>query len=476
MVVGEVAVETDVIVIGGGPGGYAAAIRLGQLGKSVVLIEKEELGGVCLNKGCIPSKALIHAAGEFHKLPRIAKMGIRLPLEEATFHMPEWQKWKSSLIAQLNKGVHYLCEASGVTVVRGTATFLSSDRIGVETGGDFETFKFENAIVASGSRPFVPGFLERDGTYILDSTDILQMEEVPDSLAIIGGGYIGMEMGMAFSKLGTKVTVIEAADRVLPQIAVHHAQEVQKEAKKLGMVLKTSTKVETATVTENGQVELCVYSEKQGEERFVHDKVLVTIGRIPNTDAIGLAQAKVIVDERGYIPVDQSCRTNQAHIFAIGDVTPGTALAHRAAKQGVVAAEVIAGLSSANDSTLIPYVIFTEPQVAGVGLTKEEAMQQGYNIKSATFPYGANGRALATDEGNGFAEVIVDAESHLLLGMHIVGSDASNLIGEGVLALEMAARAEDLSMTMHPHPTLSEVWMEAAASVLGHAIHVVNKK
>lgn len=475
MVVGEVAVETDVIVIGGGPGGYAAAIRLGQLGHSVVLVEKAELGGVCLNRGCIPSKALIHAAGEFHKLGGLAKLGIRLPQGHATFHMSAWQEWKTSIVSQLSRGVGQLCQANGVTVVYGKAAFIAGDRVGVETGGDFEVYKFQQAIIATGSRPLIPGFLQMDGTHILDSTDLLQVGSLPESLAIIGGGYIGMELGMALAKLGSRITIVEAAERILPQVAPHLAVEVVKQAKKLGIGVKTSTRVQAATVIE-GQVHVRLFSVQHGEETNVSEKALVSIGRIPNTDAIGLEQANVKVDAKGFIPVDQTCRTNRSHIFAIGDVTPGPALAYRATKQGIVAAEAISGLASEVDSPLVPYVIFTEPQIAGVGLTREEAEQQGYHVKAATFPYRANGRALATNETDGFAEVIVDAANHLLLGMHAVGADASNLISEGALALELAARVEDLALTMHPHPTLSEIWLEAAANVLGSASHLVHKK
>ncbi len=474
MVVGEVAVETDVVVIGGGPGGYAAAIRLGQLGKSVVLVEREQLGGVCLNRGCIPSKALIHAAGEFHKLSAMAKLGIRLPEGSAGFDMLVWQGWKTSVVAQLNKGVEQLCQANGVTVVKGSATFLSDDRIGIETGGDFETYKFQQAIIATGSRPMIPAFLQPDGTHILDSTDVLALEQLPASLAIIGGGYIGIELGMALAKLGSKVTIVEMAERVLPQVSANLVQELSKQLKKLGVTVKTATKVEAADVND-GRVELSISSQQDGQELLVAEKALVTIGRIPNTESIGLQQVGVQVDERGYIPVDAACRTNIPHIYAIGDVTPGPALAHRASKQGVVAAEVIGGLPSAVDSPFVPYVIFSEPQIAGAGLTREEAKQQGLQVKVASFPFRANGRALATDEADGFAEVIVDADSHVLLGMHVVGADASNLIGEGMLALELAARVEDLALTMHPHPTLSEAWLEAAEAVLGHAIHMVNK-
>jgi len=474
MVVGEVAVETDVVIMGGGPGGYAAAIRLGQLGKSVVLVEKDKLGGVCLNRGCIPSKALIHAADQYHGLNDLGKMGIRLPQERTTMDLGVWQDWKGGIISQLGHGIAHLCKENGVTVVKGQATFLSDDRIGVETGGDFETYKFEQAIIATGSRPFIPSFIKVDGEYILDSTSSLQLNEVPASLSIIGGGYIGIELGMAFAKLGTKVTIIEMANRILPQVAENLVKDVTRNAKKLGINIKTSSRVEKASVVD-GQVHLLVSSEEQGTEAVVSEKTLVTIGRIPNTEEIGLNRAGVTVGEKGHIAVDMECRTNVPHIFAIGDTTPGPALAHRASKQGIVAAEVIAGLPSAVDSPYVPYVIFSEPQIAGVGLNREEAEQQGYSVKVGKFPFSANGRALATNETEGFAEVIVDANSHILLGMHMVGADASNLIGEGVLALELAARVEDIALSMHPHPTLTEGWLEAAEAVLGHAIHIVNK-
>ncbi|UOE94903.1 dihydrolipoyl dehydrogenase [Alkalihalobacillus sp. LMS39] len=474
MVVGEVAVETDVVVIGGGPGGYAAAIRLGQLGKSVVLIEKDALGGVCLNRGCIPSKALIHTANEFHKLPTLRNMGIAIGDTKATIDLGQWQGWKQQIVHQLSSGVAHLCEKNGVTVVKGEATFLSDNRIGVETGGDFETYKFEKAIIATGSRPLIPSFLQVDGSYILDSTAALELTEVPSTLTIVGGGYIGIEMGMAFAKLGTDVTIVEMGEQILPQLASHQAKEVARQAKKIGMTIKTSTKVEKAEI-ENGKVQIEVTSEKKGTEHIESEKVLVTIGRRPNTENIGLDQAGVSIDERGLIHVDEQCRTNVPHIFAIGDITPGVALAHRASKQGIVAAEVIGGIASAVDSPYIPYVIFSDPQVAGVGLTEAEAKQQGHTVKTGRFPFKANGRALATNETDGFAEVIVDADTHLLLGMHVVSSDASNLIGEGVLALELAARVEDVAMSIHPHPTLTEGWLEAAEAALGHAIHILNK-
>ncbi|MCE5168707.1 dihydrolipoyl dehydrogenase [Paenibacillus profundus] len=475
MVVGEIAVETDVVVIGGGPGGYSAAIRLGQLGKSVVLVEKEELGGVCLNSGCIPSKALIHAAGLLYDAKSAAKMGIRTEADALTFDLTVWQDWKSGIVRRLRGGVEQLCAANGVTVVKGSAVFLSADRIGVESESGFETYKFRQAIVATGSRPHIPSFAKAGEPRILTSTDALDEAQLPGSLAIVGSGYIGIELGMAFAKLGCKVTLIEREERILPLVDVSLVEEVKRRARKLGMTIKTSATVRTA-VAHDDRVELHVDSQRHGEEVIVSDKVLVTIGRVPNTEAIGLSQAGVTVDERGYVEVDAECRTNVSHIFAIGDITPGPALAHRAAKQGTVVAEVIGGLPSAVDSPYVPYVIFSDPQIAGVGLTREEAERQGMKVKTGRFPFRANGYALAAGKTDGFAEVVVDADSHLLLGMHAVGADAANLISQGALALELAAKAEDVALTVHPHPTLSEGWLEAAAAALGHAIHIVNER
>ncbi|HHW36407.1 MAG TPA: dihydrolipoyl dehydrogenase [Bacillales bacterium] len=475
MVVGEVAIETDVVVIGGGPGGYTAAIRLSQLGKSVVLIEKNQLGGVCLNQGCIPSKALIHATEQFYGMKHFKKMGIDFPEKEVTFNLHSWRDWKNSNIAQLNKGIWHLCKENGVTVVTGKAAFLSDTRLRVESSEGFEIYKFEEAIIATGSKQYIPTFLNVDGKYILNSTSALELEKIPESLSIIGGGYIGVELGMAFAKLGTQVTIVEMADRVLPQVAEHFVREVIKNGKKLGIIFKISSKVEHAFI-ETNKVHLHVSGVKNGEtETIVSDHVMVAIGRIPNTLEIGLEQVGIATDERGYITADHKCRTNVENIFAIGDITAGPSLAHRASRQGIVAAEVIAGLPSAFDSLYVPYIIFSDPQIAGVGLTREEAEHLGYNIKIGVFPFRANGRALVTNETKGFAEVIVDAESHVLLGMHIIGPDASNLIAEGILAVEMAARVEDIALTMHPHPTLSEVWLEAAEAAIGHAIHILNK-
>ncbi|PRO64523.1 dihydrolipoyl dehydrogenase [Alkalicoccus urumqiensis] len=469
MVVGEVAVETDVVVIGGGPGGYAAAIRLGQLGKSVVLVEKEALGGACLHRGCIPSKALIHTAETMEKAAHASTMGIRGLEKAPALDMGAWQEWKQSVVQTLEQGVEGLCRRQQVTIVRGKASFFSDDRIGVETDGDMEYYRFQEAVIATGSSPVHPGFAPVDHRRVLDSTSLLSLEELPASLAVIGGGYIGVELGSALAKAGTDVTLIEAAPEILPAAAPHLSRVVAKKADKQMTVL-TGASLSSLTAEADG-VSLSVETTEETIEKQV-DYVLVTVGRKPNTDGLGLSQAGVEVEENGMIPVDMQCRTNVSHIYAIGDITPGPALAHKASKQGKVAAEVIGGMNRAVDSAFIPYVIFSDPQIAGVGRTKEEAEADGYNVKTGRFPMQHNGYALASEQAEGFAEVVVDADSHVLLGFHAVGPDAVNTISEGALALELAARVEDVAWTVHPHPTLSEGWMEACEQALGHAIHV----
>lgn len=469
MVVGEVAVEVDAVVLGGGPGGYSAAIRLGQLGKSVVLVEKEDMGGACLHHGCIPSKALIHAGETLDKINNSEDLGIEGIPKNPKLNMKKWQEWKESILTKLEKGVESLCSRNQVTIVRGKGTLLSDDRISVDTGGDVEFYKFQHAVIATGSRPVHPEFIDVNQRNIHDSTSFLNLKEVPKRLAVLGGGYIGVELGSAMAKAGAETTVIEMSGRLLPSAPEKSALEVEKNAERRMKVL-TSTFLKQVK-EENDSLCLEVNSER-GIEKIYADCLLVTVGRKPNTSNIGLEQAGIDIETNGFVPVDMECRTNIKHIFAIGDITPGPALAHKASKQGKVSAEVICGKKSAVDSTFIPYVIFSDPQLAGVGLTKEEAEANGYKVKTGKFSMGHNGLAMAEGKTEGFAEVIVDADSHLLLGFHAAGPDSANLISEGALALELAARVEDLALVIHPHPTLSEGWLEAAEHALGKAIHV----
>jgi dihydrolipoamide dehydrogenase len=469
MVVGEVAVEVDAVVLGGGPGGYSAAIRLGQLGKSVVLVEKGEMGGACLHRGCIPSKALIHAGETLDKIQQADHMGIEGAGEKPELNMKTWQNWKGKIITKLEKGVEGLCSRNQVTVVRGEGAFLSEDRISVDTGGDVEFYKFTYAVIATGSAPVHPGFIDMQHPDIHDSTSFLQLEEVPKRLTVLGGGYIGVELGSAMAKAGAETTIIEMSERLLPAAPEKSALEVEKKARKQMNVL-TSTSLKQ--VREEKEALSLEVDDGKGTTNIYTDCLLVTVGRKPNTSGIGLEQAGIEMETGGFVPVDMECRTNIKHIFAIGDVTPGPALAHKASKQGKVAAEVISEKKSAVDSAFIPYVIFSDPPLAGVGLTKEEAEANGYEVKTGKFSMAHNGLAMAEGKAEGFAEVIVDADSHLLLGFHAAGPDAANLISEGTLALELASRVEDLALTIHPHPTLSEGWLEAAEHALGQSIHV----
>ncbi len=472
MVVGEIAIGTDVLVVGAGPGGYVAAIRAAQLGKDVTLIEKAELGGTCLNIGCIPSKALIYASYIYEKLKHLDQMGINI--KEATVQMEKMQLWKESVVKKLTSGVQQLCDGNGVQVIRGKATFHSTKKAIVESEHGTQAVEFKDCIIATGSVPIaIPGF-EPDGKIVIDSTDALALKEIPKNLIVIGGGYIGLELGMVYAKLGSKVTVIEMLDQLLPGTDPELTRLVARKARLLGIETFLSTKAKELKRNEK-DAELTIITP-EGEKTVQADKVLVSVGRKPNSAGLGLDKLGIQPDAKGFISVDAKMRTSNPRVYAIGDVVGNPMLAHKASHEGIVAAEVICGQPSAADFRTIPAVIFTDPEIAYAGWSEDEAKQNGYKPIVGKFPFAALGRAISIGETEGFVKVIADEETKVVLGVHIVGPEASNLISEAALAIEMGATLEDLALTVHPHPTLPEGLMEAAEATMGKAIHILNPK
>jgi dihydrolipoamide dehydrogenase len=472
MVVGDFANEVDVLVVGGGPGGYVAAIRAAQLGRKVTLVDKDELGGVCLNRGCIPSKALISAAERVQQLRESAHMGIRVD-GDITVDLPELMKWKDGVVKKLTGGVATLLKGNKVEVIKGEAYFSGPDTVRIATEKESQTYQFKDCIIATGSRPAEIPTLPFDGERILSSTEVLSLREIPKRLLVVGGGYIGLELGTAYRKLGSEVTILEGTDNLLPGVDPSLVRMVARKLKKLGVTVVTGAMVQGG---ERSGDEVRVIARVKGEEQtYTADIVLVAVGRKPNTDELGLEQAGVRLDERGFIQVDRQMRTSVPHIYAIGDVAGGALLAHKASCEGKVAAEAIAGQPSEVDVRAMPFVIFSDPEIAYTGLTEKEAKEEGYDPVVSRFAFQANGRALTMEAADGFVQVVADKESKQLLGVQIVGPEASTLIAEAVLAIEMGANAEDLSLTVHAHPTLPEALMEAAEGVLGQAIHMVKK-
>ncbi|MBC7396702.1 MAG: dihydrolipoyl dehydrogenase [Bdellovibrionales bacterium] len=465
-------VQTDVVIIGAGPAGYVCAIRLAQLGKKVTVIEKQYVGGVCLNVGCIPSKALIHAGTMFEKMSHADEMGITV--KGATLDFKKLMSWKGEVVKKLTGGVGQLLKANGCAVIMGDARFLSSTSIEVKTEKGTETIQFKNAVIATGSRPAqIPGF-EVDQKLVLDSTGGLVQESLPASLLCVGGGYIGLELGTFYAKAGSKVTIMEASDKLLSIVDQDLVRVVQKGLVKRGIEIMISTTVKTLKKNANN-VDI-VFNTPQGEKKATYDKVLVTIGRSPNTDQLALDKAGIKVDSKGFIPVNEKRQTTVSNIFAIGDVAGQPLLAHKGSKEGVVAAEVIGGLTTVYDVKAMPAVIFTDPEIATVGISEFDAKAQNLTVNVALFPYAANGRALSIAEPDGFVKLISDPKKGTLLGCHIVGAEASNLIAEATLAIEMGGNVEDLALTVHAHPTLPEAIMEAAEVALGHPIHIFKAK
>ncbi|WP_017728861.1 dihydrolipoyl dehydrogenase, partial [Halalkalibacterium ligniniphilum] len=443
MVVGDIARWTQVIVIGGGPGGYVAAIRAAQLGKEVTLVEKEDLGGVCLNRGCIPSKAIIHAADQKYKLQQSEVFGLKVT--DASFEMNQMMDWKQSIVSKLTNGVNALLKSNKVNVVKGEARFIGKNKIEVMSEESRELFEFEYAIIATGSRPNeIPRF-EFDGETVISSTEALQLTDVPNELVVMGGGYIGLELGTAYAKLGAKVTIIELQDQLLPGTDLELIQPVYKNLKKIDVDVFTGTKIK-AHEKIGAQMKL-VLDTSLGERSITADKLLVSVGRRPNSEQLGLEEIGVEVNEKGFIVTDQQCRTSQFSIFAIGDVATGPMLAHKASKEGIVAAEALSNKASEMDAFAMPAVIFTDPEIATVGLSPDAAKEKGFEITVGKSPFSANGRALSTQQAEGFVQIVVEKESDRVLGVQMVGPDASSLIGEAALAIELGAKAEDISLT-----------------------------
>ena len=459
--------STEVLVIGGGPGGYVAAIRAAQLGLGVTLVEKDALGGTCLNTGCIPSKALIHGAQIAHEATSAEALGITAEIETDLGQLVDW---KDGVVDQLTGGVEGLAQANGITLVDGTGTFIDDHRAKIATDDGETAVDFEYSIIATGSRPFVlPGF-EPDGDHVLYSSDVLDLDGAPEELLVIGAGYIGMELSMALSKLGTEITVVEMFNDVLPMYGDEISRLVRERAADLGIEFRFGEAATGWTETGDGVV---VTTETEGGETtdLAADAVAVVAGRQPAADTVNPEAIGLEPTDDGFIETDAQGRTDRDHVFAVGDVAGEPMLAHKAMYEGEVAADAIAGEPAALDAAAVPAAVFTDPEIASVGLTSDEAEEAGYTPVVGRMPLGANGRALTMNTTDGFVRIVADAASERVLGAEIVAPNASELIGEVTVALEAGMDLEALAGTIHTHPTLSEAVMEAAADARGEAIH-----
>ena len=472
--------KCQVLVVGAGPGGYVAAIRSAQLGLDTVIVEGEKAGGVCLNVGCIPSKAIIHAADRYEALIKHSSeqghMGISLP-ELPNIEMEGVVEWKDSIVQRLTKGVEMLVKNSGAELINGWATFSSSKQCTVKTDEGDINIEAENVIIATGSSHIDLPFMPCDEEYVLSSTGALSLEKLPKKVAIVGGGYIGLELGCALTKLGTEVTVIEGMDSILGIIDKEIRRPLEIWLKKNKVVVHTNALARGSKVKGKGaskKVEL-VFEKDSKEEKITVDKILVTVGRSPNTKGWGLENMGIRMDASGrFIRIDRQCRTSAPGVFAIGDVAGEPMLAHKASAQGEMVAEIISGGKREFDKVAIPAIIFTEPEIVSVGLTPDEAEEKGENIITGKFPLAANGRALTleAEKTAGFIRVTARKDDHVILGIQAVGSHVAELHGEFILALEMGAQLEDISDTVHAHPTMTEAFHESVLKTLGHAIHI----
>ena len=455
----------DLIVVGAGPGGYVAAVRAAQLGMRVACIDKGWVGGTCLQAGCIPSKALLESSQRFHEIQNgLDDHGI--VTDSVRLDLAAMMQRKERIVGTMTKGIQGLFKGSKIDYVEGTARIVSASQIDVDTVADgLRTLQGQRLLLATGSIPVELPDLPFDGQHILSSTEALSLEQVPERLAVIGAGAIGLELGSVWARVGAQVQVIEFTDNVLPGMDAEICTQVQRQLKRQGFTFDMATRAASASI-EDGIVNLTLVPRDGGDERqLVCDRVLVAVGRQPFAAGIGLDEVGVVCDERGFVSVDEDYRTNVEGIYAIGDLIPGPMLAHKAEAEAVVVVERMADMRPSVNYAAVPGVVYIHPEVASVGLSEEDALASGQQITVGKMLFRANARAHAMDGIEGFIKVIADAQSDRLLGVHIFGAQASHLIGEAVLALEMSASAEDLARTMHAHPTLSEVLREAAAHV-----------
>lgn len=466
-------IKSDIVIVGGGPGGYAAAFYAADLGRQVTLIERDDrLGGVCMNRGCIPSKALLNASHTIVAARESAKRGISFG--EPEINLDKLREWKSGILTKLAGGLKMLAEKRGVTVIHGRGYFEDSSTLRVETESGQQFLGFSKAIVPVGSPPALPKVFDLGNPRVMTSTEALEIEEIPEKLLVIGGGYIGMELGTVYATLGSRVTVVEALDSILLGADPDLARPVLLYAKKAFQELRFKAKV-TKMSTVGKQIKVITEHEgTQLEELF--DRVLVSVGRSPNSQDLGLENTGAVLDDKGFIVVNERQQSADPNIFAIGDIAGGVMLAHKASKEARIAVEEITGDSQGASQAIIPAVVFTDPEVAWCGLTESEAKGKGIDVRVAKFPWGASGRAMTLDRVDGLTKLIIEPGTDRILGVGIVGQGAGELIGEGIVAVEMGATAKDLALIVHPHPTLSETLMEAAEVYYGHATHTLAAK
>jgi len=466
--------STQVAVIGGGPGGYPAAFLAADLGLGVTLVDPEaNPGGVCLYRGCIPSKALLHAAKVITEAQQASNWGIKF--NEPEIDIDKLRDWKDSVVNKFTNGLGQLSKYRKIKYIQGRAKFVDNKKLKIQNQGGEELLSFENAIIATGSRPAELTNLTFDSSNILNSTSGLELPEVPKTMLIVGGGYIGLELGNVYAALGTKVSVVETTSGLMPGVDRDLVLVLSKRLKTIFEEIMLNTTVIDMKEEKSG-IRVNFEGADINSDKQLFDKVLISVGRKPNSENLGLENTDVEIDKWGFIKVDEQKRTSNPNIFAIGDVAGEPMLAHKATHEGRVAAEVIAGHNVAFEPRAIPAVVFTDPEIAWCGLTETQAKKENQQVKIARFPWGASSRASTLDRNDGVTKLVVDPETEQILGVGIVGSGAGELIAEGVLAIEMGANVTDVRLSIHPHPTLSETIMESAEAFLGLSTHIYRSK